>query len=190
MSGREWCAGPGTEKVHDAQQPWMTVPHWRVFQHEARLRGPKGKDGRVGALLRSHGSVVVTDCLSRALAGQTVSDQVGLASHVLNVRSKLRYGRQLTLLARAPRIRNLGHGEGQRLMVNVRGKTGTLAEKSKMLCCEMESQQLSVRNTVLTLSISERVTEKGKGLPDAGDPLFQHGAQRYIQRVDGQCDLR
>lgn len=120
----------------------------------------------------------------------TVSDQVGIASHVLNVRSKLRYGRQLTLLARAPRIRNLGHGEGQRLMVNVRGKTGTLAEKSKMLCCEMESQQLSVRNTVLTLSISERVTEKGKGLPDAGDPLFQHGAQRYIQRVDGQCDLR
>lgn len=52
---------------------------------------------------------------------------------MLNVHSKLQYGRQLKLLVRAPRIGNLGHSKGQRLMISVCGKTATLKENSKML---------------------------------------------------------
>lgn len=112
---------------------YTPIPHRRVFQHKARLRGPKGEDVRVGTLLRSHGGVVHTDINSGdQCAGQTVSDQVGLTSHMLNVRSKLQYGRQLKLLARAPRIGNLGHSKGQRLMVSVCGKTATL---KALKCC-------------------------------------------------------
>lgn len=64
-----------------------------------------------------HGGVVHTNInWGDQCAGQTVSDQVGITSHVLNVHSKLQYGHQLKLLVRAPRIGNLGHSKGQRRM--------------------------------------------------------------------------